>query len=123
MIKKLFLALLPLTMLTMNAKAEDMSIDLNTISDASVQLIEADLDIDVDELSEQVEESDDAIEACFRRFGYRHRGWGYGYNYGGCFHRCYNVYRPMYTYRTISYCAPVMTHICRPVYNCYWGCY
>lgn len=62
-------------------------------------------------------ESDDAIEACFRRFGYRNYGWGYG-----CYNNGYNTcwYNPCYyTY----YCYRPVYYSCHPVCYSYWGCY
>ena len=93
------------------------------IADASVEVEDFNLDIDVDELAANADgEEADAVEACFRRFGYRSYG-GYGYGYGyRCFrpvYNCYSYYRPMlcqpiyHSYHT--YCAPVVSH--------YWGCY
>ena len=129
MLKKLFLAVVPLTMLAANVKAnDDLAIDVGSIIDAEVSIVDAALDIDVDQLSADagteanVENGDEAIEACFRRIGYRHRGWGYGYNH--CYNRCYNHchVRPLYSYRTICYAPPVY-HCATPVYSYYWGCY
>ena len=76
--------------------------------------------IELERIQFHGEESEDAIEACFRRFGYRYGGWGYGY-------RCY---RPYYSYRVCHptyYCyRPVYHYSCYPVvtyYRSYWGCY
>lgn len=123
MFKKMILALLPLTLMTVSAKADDLTLDLENINDAGIELIEMDLDIDVDALAAEAgDEQEDAIEACFRRFGYRHGGWGGYRHYRGYFNHCYTHYRPMYSYHTIRHCAPVYTQICRPVYRYYWGC-
>lgn len=130
MLKRIFLALVPLTMLASTVKADDdLFIDASSITDASVEIVELDLDIDVDALEAQAgEENENAIEACFRRFGYNNRGWGGGYNnwgggYGHCYNTCHNYCRPLYSYHTISYCQPVYQTICAPVYNYYWGCH
>ena len=120
MLKKFVLALMPLALLATTSRADDLSIDASTIADADVEIVTNDLDIDVDALSADAgKDAESAIEACFRRFGYRgyrgFRGFGYrhwhGYNYG----------RPLYSYR--SFCYPPIYHVCRPIYNCYWGCY
>ena len=74
------LALVPLTMLASSVKADDdLNIDVASIADADVSIVEADLDIDVDQLTADAgtEDGDDAIEACFRRFGYRGGYRGY----------------------------------------------
>lgn len=126
MLKKFILALMPLTMISAAANADDdLSIDINSITDAEVEIVEADLDIDVDALSAEAGEDAEgnAIEACFRRFGYRSHGcWG-GHRWGGCYNRCYNYCRPLYSYRTISYCPPVCRTVITPVYHYYWGCH
>jgi len=125
MLKRIVLALVPMAMLSTVAKADDdLTIDVSTIADAEVEIVEADLDIDVDALAADAGEDaeGDAVEACFRRFGYRHRGWG-GYRWGGwggCYNTCYSYCRPLYSY---SYCRPVYHTICRPVYSYYWGCH
>lgn len=118
------LALVPLTLLATNAKADDdLNIDVATITDADISIVEADLDIDVDQLSADAgtENGDEAIEACFRRFGYRYGGWGGCYR--RCFSHCYNYCRPLYSYRTICYAPPVYRCVATPIYHYYWGCY
>lgn len=124
MLKRIFLALVPLAMISNCVKADDdLTIDVSTIADAEVEIVEADLDIDMDALSADAGEDagEDAVEACFRRFGYRYRGWGGGYRgWGGCYNTCYSYCRPLYSY---SYCRPVYHTICRPVYSYYWGCH
>ena len=119
MLKNVMLALLPLTMLASSVKADDdLNIDVASIADADVSIVDADLDIDVDQLTADAgtEDGDDAIEACFRRFGYRgYRGY---HNYG-----CYNYCRPLYSYRTICYAPPVYRCVVTPIYHYYWGCH
>lgn len=127
MLKKFALALMPLTLLVSNAKADDLdlNIDVAAISDADIEIVEAGLDIDPDALNSDSEaaagdnELNDAIEACFRRFG-----CGYGY---GCGYNCYNHcgYRSYYSYRPICYAPPVYrcVYAAAPVYHYYWGCY
>ena len=78
MLKNVMLALVPLTMLAASVKADDdLSIDVASIADADVSIVEAGLDIDVDQLTAEAgtEDGEDAIEACFRRFGYGYRGY------------------------------------------------
>lgn len=126
MFKKIALALMPLALLATTSRADDLSIDATTITDADVEIVTNDLDIDVDALSADAgEDTETAIEACFRRFGYRggwrgfrgYRGWGGYRHWGGCHNYC----RPLYSYR--SFCYTPIYHVCRPIYNCYWGCY
>ena len=118
MLKKMILTVLPMTLLAVSAKADDgLSIDASTIQDADVNIVETEPDIDVDALSDQVESADnqeDALEACFRRFGYRRCGWGFNHCY-----RYHSYCRPLYSYR---YCAPVYRCV-TPIYRYYWGCY
>lgn len=124
MLKKVTLVLVSLVVMASTATAgDDLFSELASsngvnITDAQVEIEEVGLDLDVDELAKDADgEEEDAIEACFRRFGYRswgHRfGYGYGYGYRSCFRTYYNNYscysRPIY-----NYCAPVVS---------YWGCY
>jgi hypothetical protein len=124
MLRKILFAMVPMALVLSVVSADDTLPDLNLaeISDAAIEIDTASLDgLDVDGLVTDAgsEDSEDAIEACFRRFGYRRCGYGYGYGYG--------CYRPYYSYR---YCYP--TYYCyRPVhyyaypiaYGGYWGCY
>ncbi|MEQ9409223.1 MAG: hypothetical protein RIK87_15920 [Fuerstiella sp.] len=122
MLKNLMLALVPLTLLASNVKADDaLNIDTSTITDAEVEIVEADFDLDVDQLAADAgtETNEDAVEACFRRFGYRYRGWGRGYRSWGCYNYC----RPLYSYRTICYSPPVYRCVVTPIYHYYWGCH
>ena len=127
MLKRFVLALMPLTLLASAVNADDLSIDVASITDADVEIVDTDLDIDVDALSADAgEESDDAIEACFRRFGYRGRSWGCGYRnscFNSYYHGCHNYCRPFYSYRTITYCPPVYRCVVTPIYHYYWGCH
>ena len=121
MLKKMVFAMVPVMLLATVAMAEDdllSDLDVNSIQDAEISIDEAAFDIDVDKLAENAD-GDEAIEACFRRFGYSgfgHRYWGGCYNY--CYRPCFNVcYRTYYCYR------PVVYHTCAPIYRLYWGCY
>jgi hypothetical protein len=124
MIKHVLFAVAPLCLLAVGSFAsandnlldEVASLNAGSIDTAEIAIEDIGLDLDVDALSADVENGEDAIEACFRRFygGYYggHRGC-YGFNYGWhrpCFHNYY-CYRPVYTY-----CYT-------PVYYHYWGCY
>ncbi len=138
MLKRMLFAMLPLTLLAVSVQADDaeLTVDVASITDADVEVLDVNLNVDVDQLAADAgnDTSDDAVEACFRRCGYHGRGWGYGcrsYNYGGwnsCYsnYGCYNSYcSPCYNYPSY-YCS-------RPVYQCgygystmysgYWGCY
>jgi hypothetical protein len=128
MLKKIVLALMPLTLLASVNADDALDIDVSSITDADIQIVENDLDIDVDALSANAGEDSEetAIEACFRRCGYNYRGWGGGYHnsyYNHCYNTCYNYCRPLYSYRTISYCPPVCRVVCAPIYTYYWGCH
>lgn len=126
MLKNLMFALVPLTLLASAARAgDDLTIDAATITDAGATIVEADLDIDVDQLSASAgaeNDSEDAVEACFRRFGYRCGGWGYR-GFRSCYNRCYSYCRPLYSYRTICYAPPVYRCVVTPIYHYYWGCH
>jgi len=127
MLKKFVLAFMPLTLLA-SANADDLSIDVASIADAEVEIVENDFDVDVDALAADAgEESEEqAVEACFRRFGYNYRSWGCGYRnscYSGYYNNCYSYCRPLYSYRTICYSPPVCRVIATPIYHYYWGCH
>jgi hypothetical protein len=121
MFKRFLFALVPMALMATSVLAEDDLLDLSQdqITDAEIEIEVAGLgDLDVDQLGADAgrESTDEAIEACFRRFGY---GGGYRYwHYRPC-------YYPTYSY---SYCHPVY-YSYRPVYHYvpryyhYWGCY
>ena len=122
MLRKILFAMVPMALVVSFVSADDTLPEFNLaeISDAAIEIDTASLDgLDVDGLAAEAgEDTEEAVEACFRRFGYRHRGYGYGYGHG--------CYRPYYSYR---HCYP--TYYChRPVYTypvvsyvSYWGCY
>lgn len=127
MFKKFALALMPFTLLA-SVNADDLQIDVASIADADVEIVENDLDINVDALASEAGEDsqEDAVEACFRRFGYNYRGWGHGFHnscFGGYYNSCYNYCQPLYSYRTICYSPPVYRVIATPIYHYYWGCH
>ena len=130
MLKKVLLSVVPMFLLVTMAVAEDdvlkdfAGLDVGSIQDAAISIEGLDLDgLDVDGLASNAgtDKSDDAIEACFRRFGYggghcyNHWGYGHGYGYGCYTHVSY--YQPFYCYRPVTYYA------CVPTYTYYWGCY
>ena len=120
MLKKLILAAVPMMFVAVVAVAEDdflADLDITSIQDADISIEEAGFDVDFDSLSENAGGDDEAIEACFRRFGYR--SWGYNY-YRPCYNYGYNYcYRPVY----YSCYRPVYYHTYYPVYRNYWGCW
>jgi hypothetical protein len=126
MLRKLLFAIVPMV-LAVSTVSADETIDLNlsNINDAAIEIEDVSLDgLDVDALADKAdgEGSDEAIEACFRRFGYRHRGYRYG-GYG------YSSYRPYYSYRQCYptyYCYRPVHYYSYPVvsyHRNYWGCY
>ena len=125
MLKTLMLTITSLALLSTVTMADDdllaelSTFDVAAIADADIS-IEDDMlaDLDVDQLSADAGTEDDAIEACFRRFGYRSYG-GYGYNYG-CYNYCRPCYRPCYQHYYVH--RPVYTVTYCPVYT-HWGCY
>ena len=124
MLKKMILAAVPMMLLATIAVAEDnflADLDVASIQDADIAIEEAGFDVDFDSLSENAGGDDEAIEACFRSFGYH--GWGHRY-YGGCYNYGYN-YGYNYCYRPVYYSCytPVYYHTCYPVYRNYWGCW
>ncbi len=129
MIKKMIFAVVPMMLLATVAMAEDSllkGLDLGDIQDAEISIDAASLDVDFDKLADNVD-GDEAIEACFRSFGYGYGGYGYGgygYGYGGygygCYRPCYNYcYNSYYCYRPVVYYNTCYT----PCYTSYWGCY
>lgn len=126
MLKKFVLALMPLTLLATSANAGD-DLDLSNITAADIEIVEDDLNIDLD-LADSDESSDEetALEACFRRVSYGCRSWGHSYHnscYNTYYNHCHSYCRPLYSYRTITYCPPVYRAVCAPVYSYYWGCH
>ena len=138
MFKKLMMAVVPMLLAACSVQADDLvnddgagiSIDVASISDASVEIVEAGLDVDVDQLAANAgkAEKTDAVEACFRRCGYQSCGWGGNY---GCWNSCYNncysnysCYQPYYSYTSYCCVRPVYytTTVCQPLYQ-HWGCY
>ena len=138
MFKKLMMAIVPMLMAACSVQADDVTsdsgasieIDVASISDASVEIVEAGLDVDVDQLAANAgkAEKTDAVEACFRRCGYQSCGWGGNY---GCWNSCYNncysnysCYQPYYSYTSYCCVRPVYytTTVCQPLYQ-HWGCY
>lgn len=130
MLRRIMLSVLPLTLIATSVHADDneLSIDVAAISDASAELVEPSLDVDVDQLAADAgtSKSADAVETCFRNFGYRHGGWGCSRGWSSCYSTSYwNCYRPCYSYPTYYCVSPTYqySYTCAPVYNCYWGCY
>ena len=124
MLKKLLFAIAPLALMVATVSADDneLSFDLTSISDASIEIEDVGLDnLDVDQLGAQAEGegNEAAIEACFRRFGYRYGGCGYTRWYRPCYSYGYNYcsYPSFYCYR------PIYRYAVAPIYNHYWGCY
>jgi hypothetical protein len=122
MLKRILLAVVPLALLSTTVFAEEdllnevANLKVAAITDAQVSIEDPTANLDVDSLSDQAGsgKSDEAIEACFRRFGY-------GGYYGGYSSYCYSPYYS-YTY----YCYQPYYQICyRPVYyyTSYWGCW
>ena len=137
MLKTVLFAAVAMTLLTFTAgvKAEDdllsevANLKASSISDADNTIQDDALaGVDVDGLASKAgsEKSGEAIEACFRRFGWGggcYNNYNYGYNYG-----CYN-YGYNYCYRPYFNCYPTYYSCYRPVYSypvyysSYWGCY
>jgi hypothetical protein len=114
--KKFSLAVVAVAVMTGSAMANDLldsaGFDLAAISDANNVVLEANLDVDVDTLASEVGD-EEAVEACFRRFG----GWRGHYGFG-----CYN---PCFYHRPVYFCQPVYyttyTYCHYPLYH--WGCH
>ena len=129
MLKKMLFALVPMLLIAVTVRAEDdllAGLSVNEIQDAAIAIEEPGLDADVDSLLANADEAtgDEAVEACFRSFGYRSYGYGCGYGYGhsygySCYRPCYSpCYSSYYVYRPVSYYS-----YCAPVYTSYWGCW
>ena len=121
MFKKFSLAVVAVAVMTGSAMANDLldsaGIDLAAISDANNAVVEANLDVDVDTLASKAG-NDEAVEACFRRFG----GWG-GWGGYGCYSPCYSYcyYRPAYFCYQPVYYTTYTTYCHYPLYH--WGCH
>ena len=124
MIKKALFAIVPAFLLVATVNADDnllddfANLDASQIEAAEMEVESFDLDVDMDELAANAGEETDAIEACFRRFGYRSYGYGYRSYYHNCYrpvyYSSYHCYRPVYR---VSY------HCVTPIYRHYWGCW
>ncbi len=124
MLRKMLFAFVPMVLAVVTVSADEpLDLDLSQISDAAIETEEPGLgDLDVDALADQAgDESTDAVEACFRRFGYRSYGYGYGYGYS-CYRPCYSYY---HCYQPTYYCYRPVQYYTYPVvsYHTYWGCY
>lgn len=130
MLKRILFAVVPMTMLLAGVRAEDsdLTIDVASITDATAEITEASLDVDVDKLASETEigtkKVADAIEACFRSCGYYggYNNWNCGYSNWGCSYTSY-CYQPCYS--TFYYVRPVYqcTYAVAPICSYYWGCY
>lgn len=133
MLKKMLFALVPMMLIAVSVRAEDnllAGVSVNDIQDAAIAIEEPGMNADVDGLladADAASGDDEAVEACFRSFGYRSYGHGCGYGYGGygysygynCYRPCYSpCYSSYYVYRPVSYYT-----YCAPVYTSYWGCW
>lgn len=130
MLKKMLFALVPMMLIAVTVRAEDdllADISAGNVQDAAIAIEEPGLDADVDALlagDDSASSDDEAVEACFRSFGYRSYGYGGGYGYGyghsySCYRPCYTpCYSSYYVYRPVTY-----YHYCAPVYTSYWGCW
>jgi hypothetical protein len=129
--KTILMAMVPLCLAASSAMAQDDLLSelasgaTDSISSASIEIETGGPDsLDIAGLTQDAgtdakpgSEADEAIEACFRRFGYR--GWGHGY---GCYNYGYNScwYNPCYY---SYYCYRPVYYSCHPVCYSYWGCY
>jgi hypothetical protein len=126
--KKLSLMVVALVLMAGSAMADDAltaaDLDVAKISDADNTVVEANFDVNVDALTGKTsEKGEQAVEACFSRFG-----WG-GYNY--CYSPCYSYcYYPCYSYcyQPCYYSYYVYRPVCYTYSYCsypsyYWGCY
>ena len=127
MLKKFLLAMIPMAFMVATVWAEEdvlkdvANLKASAITDAQISIDDPTAALDVDALANNAgtEKKTDAIEACFRRFGY-----------GGYSNYCYNYgyssycYQPCYTYS--YYCYQPYYVAYRPVYSyctSYWGCW
>lgn len=130
MLKKLSFAVAALVLLAGSVRADELSasdIDLSAVNDANNVVVAASLDVDVDGLAKSADKTDEAVEACYRSFGYGYGGYGYNcynYCYNYCYQPCYSYCQPVFTYYrpvVYSYCyTPIYTSYCNLGY---WGCY
>lgn len=135
MTKTLLAACAALMLVVSSAKADDlMEFDLDSITDADISIEEVSFDIDVEALEAETDdglmsgngdELEEAIGACFRRFGYGRRGFGgyHGYRGWGGYNN-FHCYRPVYRSCYYNSCyRPIVRHCVTPIYRHYWGCH
>jgi hypothetical protein len=125
MFKKISLAVVALVLMAGSAFANDIisgsDIELASIQDANNAVVEASIDVDLDEVANG-DKVDEAVEACFR--GWFGRGCCYNYNhcYNYCYTPCYH-----YCYRPVVYHTYCYQPVCYTTYSYGylggWGCY
>ncbi|WP_044251329.1 hypothetical protein [Rhodopirellula sp. SWK7] len=140
MSKRNLLAALPMflfagLMMSMTAGANDdllsrlasSELDTSAQVESGADIDDADLgQADVDALlgeGEEATDSEEAIAACYRRFGrsYGYRSYGYSsYRYSSYYTP---TYRTHYHYTPSYYYTPVTYSYYTPVYTSYWGCW
>ena len=135
MLKKILFAVAPMMLVATTVMADDdlmskiAKMDTTDVKENIAAVEEAD-DLgqaDVDALLGDTddESAEDAVAACFRRYGggyssssYRTYNYGYTYNFGYTTH-----YTPVYSYYPTYHYTPVTYHSYSPVYTSYWGCW
>ncbi len=128
MLKKFLLAIVPMALMAATVFAEEdvlkdvANLKVSSITDAQISVEDPTANLDIDSLAANAgtDKKTDAIEACFRRFGYG------GYSNYGCYNYGYSnfCYQPAYTYS--YYCYQPYYVAYRPVYTYYtnyWGCW
>lgn len=129
MFKKFLFAVVPMLFVATSAFAGDdvlsdvAGLKASAITDAAISIDTGLAALDVDALASNAgkEKSTDAIEACFRSYGYNSCGYNY---YNSCYNSCYNYCQPTfnYCYQTYYVYRPVCYSVCYPVVS-YWGCF
>ncbi len=139
MFKRFLFAVVPMLMVANSVMGDDdllsaiASLDGDQ-SPVAAEVANADTDLlgqaDVDALlGDDEADGEEAVAACFRRFGGCFGGYGsyggfrssycnYGYSYN-----CYPTYNYCYTPVRYTYCPPVTYTCYTPCYTSYWGCW
>lgn len=131
MFKKMLFAVVPMLMVASSVMADDdlltaiASLDADKVAVAAVDDADKLGQADVDALlGDDDADGEEAVAACFRRFGH---GCGYGSysyrSYYNCYSPCYSYGYSCYTPVTYSYYTPVTYSCYTPCYTSYWGCF
>ena len=135
MFKKILFAVAPMMLVAGSVMADDdllskiAKMDTTDVKNDIAEVEETDDlgKVDVDNLlgDNEEESTEEAVAACFRRYGRSYRSNSYrSYNYGYTYNFGYTTHcAPVHTYYPSYHYTPVTYSHYSPVYTSYWGCW